>query len=122
MTARGKREAKRNASPLVQNDSTRSTESAKYQTSVISLFQSSLSRATLTRGDAPHVFGACPWLSYCAPSGLAATAMGYILLHMRGRLLLKIAVLIAITADSASALFSTGCRQWRTSDPAHCVR
>ncbi len=55
MKARGKREAKRNASPLVTtNNFQSSTESAKYQTSIIPLFQSFTVNGVFTRGDAPH--------------------------------------------------------------------
>jgi len=84
MKARGKREAKRNASPLVtRNNFEPSTESAKYQTSIIPLFQSFTVNCTLfTRGDALRfasrlplatifrAFGANPWLLYSAPLAL----------------------------------------------------
>src|ERR1044071_10427360 len=98
MRARGKREAQRNASPLVANNNfEQSTESAKYQRQLFRSFRASRSLRAVTRGDAPHVvrrlplafifrafgarilpggtrltlFGACPWLSYSAPLALA---------------------------------------------------
>src|ERR1051326_1201829 len=80
--ARGKREAQRNASPLVTTkDFEWSTESAKYQRQLFRSFRASRSLRSLTRGDAPHVvrrlplafilcaFGAVR-LSYCAPLAL----------------------------------------------------
>jgi hypothetical protein len=83
MKARGKREAQRNASPLVTKKYFEpSTESAKYQRELFRSFRASRPLRELTRGDAPHVvrrlplafifraFGAGPWLSYSAPSGL----------------------------------------------------
>src|ERR1043165_6704821 len=92
--ARGKREAQRNASPLVTKKYfEQSTESAKYQRQLFRSFRASRSLRAVTRGDAPHVvrrlplafifrafgarlfpggtppslFGSCPWLSYSAP-------------------------------------------------------
>jgi len=71
MKARGKREAQRNASPLVTRNSFEpSTESAKYQTSIIPLFQSFTVNCALLPGATRLTsFGACPWLSYSAPFG-----------------------------------------------------
>src|ERR1051326_6446175 len=83
MKARGKREAQRNASPLVTKKYFEpSTESAKYQRELFRSFRASRPLRELTRGDAPHVvrrlplafifraFGAGPWLSYSAPLAL----------------------------------------------------
>src|ERR1051326_674109 len=80
--ARGKREAQRNASPLVTTkDFESSTESAKYQRQLFRSFRACRSLRALTRGDAPHVvrrlplafilraFGAAR-LSYSASSAL----------------------------------------------------
>src|ERR1051326_2969159 len=53
--ARGKREAQRNASPLVTTkDFEWSTESAKYQRQLFRSFRACRSLRALTRGDAPH--------------------------------------------------------------------
>src|ERR1041385_2581236 len=84
MKARGKREAQRNASPLVtRNNFEQSTESAKYKCQLFRSTELHALRALTTRGDAPHVvrrlplafifraFGACLWRSYSAPSALA---------------------------------------------------
>src|ERR1043165_2562126 len=96
MIARGKREAKLNASPLVTNNNfEQSTESAKYQRKLFRSFRASRPLCVLNQGRrasrcsalAPgfHIprlrrlplafifraFGACPWLSYSAPLALA---------------------------------------------------
>jgi hypothetical protein len=96
MIARGKREAKLNASPLVTNNNfEQSTESAKYQRKLFRSFRASRPLCVLNQGRrasrcsalAPgfHIprlrrltlafifraFGACPWPSYSAPSALA---------------------------------------------------
>ena len=84
MKARGKREAQRNASPLV---TTKIIETEHWKceisASIIPLFQSLNAVCGVTRGDAPHVvrrlplafifraFGACSRLSYTR-RGLAA--------------------------------------------------
>jgi len=69
--SRGKREAKRNASPLVTTHIFEpSTESAKYQTSIIPLFQSFTVNRALPGATRLTLFGACPWLSYFAPLAL----------------------------------------------------
>src|ERR1051325_5237394 len=95
MIARGKREAKLNASPLVTNNNfEQSTESAKYQRELFRSFRASRPLCVLNQGRrasrclalAPgfpiprlrrlplafifRAFGACPWLSYSAPSAL----------------------------------------------------
>src|ERR1051326_6231097 len=85
MKARGKREAQRNASPLVTKKYfEQSAESAKYGCQLFRSFRASPSLRDLTRGDAPHVvrrlplaiifraFGAGPWLSYSAPLALSS--------------------------------------------------
>jgi hypothetical protein len=72
MKARGKREAQRNASPLVTRiNFEASTESAKYQSQIITLFQSYTVIALLPGATHLTLFGACPWLSYCASLALA---------------------------------------------------
>jgi hypothetical protein len=96
MIARGKREAKLNASPLVTNNNfEQSTESAKYQRKLFRSFRASRPLCVLNQGRrasrcsalAPgfHIprlrrltlafifraFGACPWPSYSAPLALA---------------------------------------------------
>ena len=96
MIARGKREAKLNASPLVTNNNfEQSTESAKYQRELFRSFRASRPLCVLNQGRrasrcsalAPgfHIprlrrltlafifraFGACPWPSYSAPLALA---------------------------------------------------
>jgi len=59
MKARSKREAQRNASPLVlEVIFEQSTESAKYQRQLIPLFQSLTVIELSTSGDAPHVCSA----------------------------------------------------------------
>src|ERR1051326_5731606 len=76
---RGKREAQRNASPLVTKKYfEQSAESAKYGCQLFRSFRASRPLRPFTRGDAPHVvrrlplafifraFGACRWLSYSA--------------------------------------------------------
>src|ERR1051326_1874213 len=61
MTARGKREAQRNASPLVtRKDFEWSTESAKYQRQLFRSFRACRSLRALTSGDAPHVVRRLP--------------------------------------------------------------
>ena len=61
MKARGKREAQRNASPLVRKKYfEQSTESAKYQRQLFRSFRASRSLRELTRGDAPHVVRRLP--------------------------------------------------------------
>src|ERR1041385_4010943 len=61
MKARGKREAQRNASPLVnENKLERSTESAKYHSSYFALSELHDHCALLSRGDAPHVVRRLP--------------------------------------------------------------
>src|ERR1051325_8694544 len=53
--ARGKREAQRNASPLVTKIYfEQSTESAKYRRQLFRSFRARRSLRTFTRGDAPH--------------------------------------------------------------------
>src|ERR1041384_1322801 len=96
MIARGKREAKLNASSLVTNNNfEQSTESAKYQRKLFRSFRASRPLCVLNQGRrasrcsalAPgfHIprlrrltlafifraFGACPWPSYSAPLALA---------------------------------------------------
>jgi len=72
MKARGKREAQRNASPLViMNKFEESTESAKYQRQLFRSFRASRSlRSYLPGATRLTLFGACPWLSYSAPLAL----------------------------------------------------
>src|SRR5690242_2092922 len=61
MKARGKREAQRNASPLVtENNFEESTKSAKYQRQLFRSFRASPPFRSLTRGDAPHVVRRLP--------------------------------------------------------------
>src|ERR1043166_4630436 len=61
MKARGKREAQRNASPLVTtNNLNRALESAKYQRRLFRSFRASLPLLAFTRGDAPHVVRRLP--------------------------------------------------------------
>ena len=94
MKARGKREAQRNASPLVtRNNFEQSTESAKYKCQLFRSYRASRPSRTYDQGrrasrcsalprlsySAPsalplafifRAFGAAPWLSYSAPSAL----------------------------------------------------
>ena len=71
MKARGKREAQRNASPLVtKNKFERSTESAKYHGSYFALSELHDHYALYQGRRASRLFGACPWLSYSAPLAL----------------------------------------------------
>ena len=61
MKARGKREAQRNASPLVTKKYFEpSTESAKYQRELFRSFRASRPLRAFTRGDAPHVVRRLP--------------------------------------------------------------
>src|ERR1051326_8039068 len=61
MKAGGKREAQRNASPLVTKKYfEQSTESAKYQRQLLRSFRASRLLFDLTRGDAPHVVRRLP--------------------------------------------------------------
>jgi hypothetical protein len=70
--ARGKREAQRNASPLVTNNNfEESTESAKYQPQLFRSFRASPPLFSLPGATRLTLFGACPWLSYFAPVALA---------------------------------------------------
>jgi len=70
MKARGKREAQRNASPLVTRMILKRALKVRNTKPIIPLFQSCTDQGALTRGDDQSrltLFGACPWLSYCAP-------------------------------------------------------
>gem|GEM_PF-2685745 len=69
MKARGKREAKRSASPLVTN-CTRYRGLKGRNTQVITPFQGWKYFDCFTRGDALASLRACPWLSYSAPLAL----------------------------------------------------
>src|ERR1051326_1215789 len=108
MKARGKREAQRNASPWLRGIKKESTESAKYQRQLFRSFRASRPLRAFTRGDAPHVvrrlplaiifraFGACPWLSYSAPSALAP---GYHIPRLRRSVRLSYFAPSALSSD-----------------------
>src|ERR1041385_7281128 len=71
MKARGKREAQRNASPLVTKKYfEQSAESAKYHVNYSALSELHGHCARLPGATRLTLFGACPWLSYSAPLGL----------------------------------------------------
>jgi hypothetical protein len=71
MKARGKREAQRNASPLVTKKYfERSAESAKYHVNYSALSELHGHCAILPGATRLTSFGACPWLSYSAPLAL----------------------------------------------------
>ncbi len=67
MRARGKREAKRSASPLVTNNQTCPALKGRNWRFGISALQALVPCALTTRGDALR---ACPWLLYVAPLAL----------------------------------------------------
>ena len=72
MKARGKREAQRNASPWLRGIKKESTESAKYQRQLFRSFRAlTVYWAILPGATRLTLFGACPWLSYSAPSALS---------------------------------------------------
>jgi len=61
MKARGKREAQRNASPLVtKTHFEQSTEGAKYERQLFRSFRASRPMCAFTRGDAPHIVRRLP--------------------------------------------------------------
>src|ERR1043165_5184344 len=72
MKATSKREAQRNASPLVTKKYfEQSTESAKYDVNYSALSELHGHLRCLPGATRLTLFGACPWLSYSAPLALS---------------------------------------------------
>src|ERR1051326_3812736 len=98
MRARGKREAQRNASPLVNEDNLNRALKVRNN----SVDYSALSElhdhcACLPGATRLTLFGACPWLSYSAP-----LALGHIPRRLRGD------TFRAVCAGTHSAPFARG--------------
>src|ERR1041385_1928214 len=73
MIARGKREAQRNASPLVpRKDFEGALKVRNINVNYFALSELADRCVRLPGATRLTLFGACPWLSYCAPSALRA--------------------------------------------------
>src|ERR1041385_784291 len=82
MKARGKREAQRNASPLVTtNNLNRALKVRNTNINYFALSELHGHCARLPGATRLTLFGACPWLSYSAPSALVP---GFHIPRLRG--------------------------------------
>jgi hypothetical protein len=70
MKARGKREAQRNASPLVTSNILRALKVRNINLNYSALSELQRHSALLPGATRLTLFGACPWLSYSAPLAL----------------------------------------------------
>src|ERR1051325_6104044 len=72
MKARGKREAQRNASPLVTRIILKRALKVRNINQLFRSFRASWIQVPLPGATRLTLFGACPWLSYCAHLALAS--------------------------------------------------
>src|ERR1051326_8131783 len=98
MRARGKREAQRNASPLVNEDNLNRALKVRNNSVDYSALSELHDHCACLRGATRlPVFGACPWLSYSAP-----LALGHIPRRLRGD------IFRAVCTGTYSAPFARG--------------